>query len=143
MSRIQKHRPKFPPFVACVSVPFLNCLGVGPPDNGVASSAVNHIGGVEIVAFHGGQRPENTIHGECRPMALRKYCTLRTFSPVEPSCSSGQFVRLHLAIGYITPADRLAGRHLKIFAERNRKLELARGKTKRQSLTESIIASSS
>ena len=35
-------------------------------------------------------------------------------------------VRLHSAIGYITPADRLAGRHLEIFAERYRKLELGR-----------------
>jgi putative transposase len=46
-------------------------------------------------------------------------------------------VRLHSAIGYVTPADRLAGRHLEIFVERDRKLELARQnrKTKRQSLT--------
>src|SRR6202035_2031355 len=54
-------------------------------------------------------------------------------------------VRLHSAIGYVTPADRLAGRHLEIFTERDRKLEHARQnrKTKRQSLTKSIIASSS
>ncbi len=47
-------------------------------------------------------------------------------------------VRLHSAIGYVTPADRLAGRHLEIFAERDRKLELARQnrKIKRQSLTQ-------
>jgi hypothetical protein len=77
------------------------------------------------------------------PMALRKYCTLRTLSPDEPSCCCGQFMRLHSAIADITPADRLASRHLKIFAERNRKPELARGKAKRRSLTESIIASSS
>jgi putative transposase len=53
--------------------------------------------------------------------------------------------RLHSAIGYVTPADRLAGRHLEIFSERDRKLELARQnrKTKRQSLTKSIIASTS
>ena len=54
-------------------------------------------------------------------------------------------VRLHAAIGYVTPADRLAGRHLDIFAERDCKLELARQnrKIKRQSLTESIVALSS
>jgi putative transposase len=54
-------------------------------------------------------------------------------------------VRLHSAIGYVTPADQLAGRHLEIFSERDRKLELARQnrKTKRQSLTQSIIASTS
>ena len=32
-------------------------------------------------------------------------------------------VRLHSAIGYITPADKLAGRDVLIFAERDRKLE--------------------
>ena len=53
-------------------------------------------------------------------------------------------VRLHSAIGYVTPADRLAGRHLEIFVERDRKLELARQnrKTKRQSLTNTIASSS-
>ena len=35
-------------------------------------------------------------------------------------------VRLHSAIGYLTPADRLAGRELAIFAARDRKLEAAR-----------------
>jgi len=35
-------------------------------------------------------------------------------------------VRLHSAIGYIAPADRLAGRHEEIFKERDRKLEEAR-----------------
>lgn len=34
--------------------------------------------------------------------------------------------RLHSAIGYIAPADRLAGRHDAIWAERDRKLEAAR-----------------
>jgi transposase InsO family protein len=35
-------------------------------------------------------------------------------------------VRLHSAIGYITPQDKLAGREQQIFAERDRKLALAR-----------------
>ncbi len=35
-------------------------------------------------------------------------------------------VRLHSALGYITPADQLAGREQAIFAERDRKLEEAR-----------------
>lgn len=34
--------------------------------------------------------------------------------------------RLHSALGYITPADRLAGRHIQIFAARDKKLETAR-----------------
>ncbi len=35
-------------------------------------------------------------------------------------------VRLHSAIGYVTPADKLAGRDTEIFATRDRKLEAAR-----------------
>ena len=35
-------------------------------------------------------------------------------------------VRLHSAIGYVAPADKLAGRAPTIFAERDRKLEAAR-----------------
>jgi len=34
--------------------------------------------------------------------------------------------RLHSALGYVTPHDRLAGRHTEIWAERDRKLEAAR-----------------
>jgi transposase InsO family protein len=34
--------------------------------------------------------------------------------------------RLHSAIDYVTPHDRLAGRHVEIWAERDRKLEAAR-----------------
>jgi hypothetical protein len=35
-------------------------------------------------------------------------------------------VRLHSAIGYVTPADKLAGREREIWAERDRKLDQAR-----------------
>jgi hypothetical protein len=34
--------------------------------------------------------------------------------------------RLHSAIGYVTPHDRLAGRHTEIWEARDRKLEAAR-----------------
>jgi putative transposase len=34
--------------------------------------------------------------------------------------------RLHSAIGHVTSADKMAGRDLAIFAERDRKLEAAR-----------------
>ncbi|MBF8273857.1 MAG: transposase IS3/IS911 family protein [Magnetococcales bacterium] len=37
-------------------------------------------------------------------------------------------VRLHSAIGYVTPADRLAGRHTEVQMDRNRKLEEARAR---------------
>jgi hypothetical protein len=39
-------------------------------------------------------------------------------------------VRLHSAIGYLTPKDRLEGRHTEIFAERDRKLVEARERRK-------------
>jgi hypothetical protein len=39
-------------------------------------------------------------------------------------------VRLHSALGYVTPADKLAGREKEIFATRDRKLEEARGRRK-------------
>jgi putative transposase len=35
-------------------------------------------------------------------------------------------VRLHSAIGYIAPLDKLEGRETQIFAQRDRKLEKAR-----------------
>ena len=38
-------------------------------------------------------------------------------------------VRLHRAIGYIAPADKLAGREAEIFAARDRKLTEARERT--------------
>ena len=39
-------------------------------------------------------------------------------------------VRLHSAIGYVAPADKLAGREPTIFAERDRKLDEARARRK-------------
>jgi len=41
-------------------------------------------------------------------------------------------VRLHNAIGYIAPADKLAGREAEIFAARDRKLNEARERRKEQ-----------
>ena len=39
-------------------------------------------------------------------------------------------VRLHSAIGYVAPADRLAGHHLEIFVERDRKFRTRSPKSK-------------
>ena len=52
-------------------------------------------------------------------------------------------VRLHSAIGYITPKDRLEGRHTEIFAERDRKLTQARERRKlqRQQERAAVLAS--
>ena len=41
-------------------------------------------------------------------------------------------VRLHSAIGYVAPADKLAGRETEIFAARDRKLAEARQRRKEQ-----------
>jgi putative transposase len=41
-------------------------------------------------------------------------------------------VRLHSALGYVTPADQLAGREAAIFAQRDRKLEAARAQRQAQ-----------
>jgi len=40
------------------------------------------------------------------------------------------YIRLHSAIGYVTPSDMLAGRQAEIHAERDRKLEAAREQRK-------------
>lgn len=66
---------------------------------------------------------------------------LRRFQPSEPDQARnalGAFadhynnVRLHSAIGYITPADMLAGRRDERWRERDRKLEEAREKRRRR-----------
>lgn len=51
-------------------------------------------------------------------------------------------VRLHSAIGYVTPKDKLEGREAEIFAERDRKLEAARERRRavRQSIREKAVA---
>lgn len=41
-------------------------------------------------------------------------------------------VRLHSALGYVTPKDRLDGRHQEIYAARDRKLEAAREKRRQK-----------
>jgi len=78
-------------------------------------------------------------HGSLKQECLRPSCP----SSVEDARRRvGEFVdhynhvRLHSAIGYITPADKLAGLEQVIFAERDRKLEEARerrGLIRRQS----------
>ena len=51
-------------------------------------------------------------------------------------------VRLHAAIGYVTPKDMLEGRQAEIHAERDRKLEAAREqrRLRRQLKTETAVA---
>ena len=49
-------------------------------------------------------------------------------------------VRLHSAIGYVAPADKLAGREAEIFAVRDRKLDEARERRKAQRATTRLQA---
>jgi putative transposase len=53
------------------------------------------------------------------------------------------YVRLHSAIGYVTPNDVLAGRQVVIHTERDRKLEAARQQrqSRRQQAAKSEVAS--
>lgn len=46
-------------------------------------------------------------------------------------CRDRTHARLHSALGYITPADKLNGLEEVIFAERDRKLEQARERRRR------------
>ena len=48
-------------------------------------------------------------------------------------------VRRHSAIGYVTPADKLAGREQTIWDERDRKLEAAR-EHRRRRRQETLVA---
>jgi transposase InsO family protein len=51
-------------------------------------------------------------------------------------------VRLHSALGYVTPADKLAGREIAIYAQRDQKLEAAREQrqAKRQAARAAAVA---
>jgi len=71
------------------------------------------------------ERYHRTIKGECirpgTPLSLEDARRL-----VSKYVEYYNQTRLHSAIGYIAPADKLAGRETAIFAERDRKLEEAR-----------------
>jgi len=70
-----------------------------------------------------------------------KHDAIRRFEPSDPEQARkviARFVdhyneiRLHSALGYVTPADKLAGREPEIWAERDRKLEEAREMRRRR-----------
>ena len=79
-------------------------------------------------------------HQTLKAACLRPGCPLSLEDAqrlVEHFVAHYNTVRLHSAIGYITPVDRLASRHLEIIAARDKKLDAARQnrKLKRQQLT--------
>ena len=71
------------------------------------------------------ERWYKTLKGECirvkTPLSLDDARRI-----VEDFVAHYNEVRLHSAIGYVAPADKLAGRDRPIFAERDRKLDAAR-----------------
>ena len=76
------------------------------------------------------ERWHRSLKSECIrpgvPLSLEDARRLVEFYVLHYNC-----VRLHSAIGYITPADKLAGRGPVIFAARDRKLEAARERRER------------
>jgi len=75
------------------------------------------------------ERWHKTLKGECirvkTPLSLEDARRL-----VTEFVAHYNEVRLHSAIGYVAPADKLAGRDRAILAERDRKLDLARQRRK-------------
>ena len=75
------------------------------------------------------ERYHRTIKGECirpgTPLSLEDARRI-----VARYVDYYNHTRLHSAIGYIAPGDKLAGRENAIFAERDRKLEEARAQRK-------------
>ncbi len=71
------------------------------------------------------ERWHQSLKGECVrpgvPLTVEDACRL-----VDRYVDHYNRVRLHSAIGYVTPLDKLEGREPQIFAERDRKLEAAR-----------------
>ena len=73
------------------------------------------------------ERWHGSLKGECiRPAALDNVDEARR--KVASYVHHYNHERLHSAVGYITPADKLAGLEKVIFAERDRKLEEARAR---------------
>jgi transposase InsO family protein len=87
------------------------------------------------------ERWHRTLKGDCirteTPLSLEDARRI-----VERYVGYYNTVRLHSALGYITPQDKLPGREKAIFAERDRKLEQARErrKAKRQATRASALA---
>ena len=90
------------------------------------------------------ERWHRTLKGDCirvlTPLSLED-----TRRIVADYVAHYNTVRLHSAVGYITPKDKLEGRDPIIFAERDRKLEQARErrKAKRQAARQEALAASS
>ena len=77
------------------------------------------------------ERFHKTLKSECnRPQTPLNLDDARRV--VERFVHHYNIVRLHSAIGYVTPADKLAGREAQIFAQRDQKLAEAREKRRQR-----------
>ncbi len=85
------------------------------------------------------ERWHGSIKRECiRPAAIASLDEARR--RVADYVKSYNHLRLHSAIGYVTPADKLAGLEEVIFAERDRKLEEARARRQQARLAMREVA---
>ena len=86
-------------------------------------------------------RASTTIKVECiRPLTPLTVDDARRL--IQSYVDHYNAVRLHSAIGYVTPQDMLAGRRAEIHAERDRKLEEARRQRQLRRLTAGTKTSS-
>jgi hypothetical protein len=76
----------------------------------------------EIFSGRGAAAPPHPVH------PVKQNLTQQHPTPAYPRFPRKRWrpVRLHSAIGYITPADKLAGKETHIFSQRDKKLEHAR-----------------
>ena len=85
------------------------------------------------------ERWHGSIKRECiRPAAIGSLTEARR--RVSDYVDGYNHQRLHSAIGYVTPADKLAGLEEVIFAERDRKLEEARARRQQARQARSKVA---
>jgi len=87
------------------------------------------------------ERYHRTIKGEC--IRVTSLWSLDDTRRVVDQCVRHyNEVRLHSAIGYVTPLTKLRGQEKEVFDQRDRKLEAARErrKAKRQTITEKTVA---
>ena len=84
------------------------------------------VNGSSRITQHGGSLKSECIRPNV-PLSLEDARQL-----VERFVDGYNHRRLHSAIGYVTPADRLAGRQQAIFSERDRKLAEARARRARR-----------
>jgi hypothetical protein len=98
-------------------------IGVNTVDGAAANAVLPRLTTRRATAksSDGNRASKSTVSGQAA-----RFPSTMALKLIERFVTHYNTVRLHSAIGYVTPADWLAGRHLDIFTERDRKIELAR-----------------